>query len=79
MRFGLYKKQWLAVTLTATALCGSAAACAADNVYGEQLEGFTYPYPLQHFTFTSQQQPLSMGYMDVKPAQQANGQTVMTP
>jgi Predicted hydrolases or acyltransferases (alpha/beta hydrolase superfamily) len=58
-------------------LCGTLSAQAAEAVYGEQLEGFHYPYPLQHFTFSSQQQSLSMGYMDVKPAQQANGQTVV--
>lgn len=52
-------------------------ATAADKVYGEQLEGFAYPYPLQRFTFTSQQQALSMGFMDVKPARQPNGQTVV--
>ncbi|WP_420874760.1 alpha/beta fold hydrolase [Pantoea dispersa] len=58
-------------------LCGTLSAQAAEAVYGEQLEGFHYPHPLQHFTFSSQQQSLSMGYMDVKPAQQANGQTVV--
>ncbi|MCZ4059899.1 alpha/beta hydrolase [Pantoea sp. LMR881] len=62
--------------LTSLALFSTAPAIAA-NVYGEQLEGFQYPYTLQHFNFSSQQQPLSMGYMDVKPAQNANGQTVV--
>ncbi|ORM74209.1 alpha/beta hydrolase [Pantoea wallisii] len=75
MRFRFPSKQLLTATIAAALL--SATASAADNIYGEQLEGFTYPYPLQHFTFTSQQQSLSMGYMDVKPTQQANGQTVV--
>jgi len=75
MRFRFPLKQLLTATIAAALL--SATASAADNIYGEQLEGFTYPYPLQHFTFTSQQQSLSMGYMDVKPTQQANGQTVV--
>lgn len=50
---------------------------SAAPVCGEQLEGFQYPYPLQHFDFQSQQQSLSMGYMDVKPAQRTNGKTVV--
>ncbi|YCH30764.1 alpha/beta hydrolase [Erwinia sp. D4-22] len=50
---------------------------AAAASYGEQLEGFPMPYPLQHFTFTSQQQNLSMGYMDVKPVGNANGHVVV--
>ncbi len=76
MAFRFPLKQSLAVILTAMAALPTTSALAA-NVYGEQLEGFQYPYPLEHFNFSSQQQPLSMGYMDVKPAQQANGQTVV--
>jgi len=68
----------LAALLTSLALFAHASASAAP-VYGEQLEGFHYPFPLQHFDFQSQQQPLSMGYMDVKPAQRANGTTVARP
>lgn len=45
---------------------------SANNVYGEHLEGFKYPYPLQYFNFSSQQQNLKMGYMDVQP-QKPNG------
>lgn len=77
MTFRFRLKPLLSVALTSAMLCGSLSAQAAEAVYGEQLEGFHYPYPLQHFTFSSQQQSLSMGYMDVKPAQQANGQTVV--
>lgn len=69
-------KKPLAVLLTSLALLISLPTRAATT-YGEQLEGFHYPYPLHHFDFLSQQQSLSMGYMDVKPAQQANGQTVV--
>ncbi|KJV46776.1 alpha/beta hydrolase [Pantoea sp. BL1] len=76
MAFRFPIKQSLAVILTAMAALPTPSALAA-NVYGEQLEGFHYPYTLEHFNFSSQQQPLSMGYMDVKPAQQANGQTVV--
>jgi pimeloyl-ACP methyl ester carboxylesterase len=45
--------------------------------YGVELEGFPYPYPLEHFRFTSQGQDLQMGYMDVKPTGQPNGHTVV--
>lgn len=76
MRFRFEPKKSLAVILAALTLCASTSALA-ENVYGEQLEGFHYPYPLQHFNFASQQQTLSMGYMDVKPTQQANGATVV--
>lgn len=69
-------KKPLAALLTSLTFLSTAPALAA-NVYGEQLEGFTYPYTLQHFNFSSQQQSLSMGYMDVKPQQNANGQTVV--
>ena len=76
MGFRFKPKQSLAVILASVAL-GAVAPALAGNVYGEQLEGFNYPYPLQHFNFSSQQQALSMGYMDVKPTQQANGETVV--
>ena len=76
MGFRFKPKQSLAVILASVAL-GAVAPALAANVYGEQLEGFNYPYPLQHFNFSSQQQALSMGYMDVKPTQQANGETVV--
>ena len=34
-------------------------ALAADApTYGEKLEGFDYAWPVKHFTFTSQHQPL---------------------
>ncbi|WP_288475849.1 alpha/beta hydrolase [uncultured Pantoea sp.] len=69
-------KKPLAALLTLLALSAPAFA-SATPVYGEQLEGFTYPYPLHHLEFQSQQQSLSMGYMDVRPAQQANGKTVV--
>lgn len=69
-------KKPLAVLLTSLALLTSLPTRAATT-YGEQLEGFHYPYPLHHFDFLSQQQSLSMGYMDVKPVARANGKTVV--
>jgi pimeloyl-ACP methyl ester carboxylesterase len=44
--------------------------------YGPELEGFDYPFPVQHFAFTSQRQSLQMAYLDVKP-DRPNGQTAV--
>jgi pimeloyl-ACP methyl ester carboxylesterase len=38
-----------------------------EPAYGAELEGFSYPFPVQHHRFTSQGQPLDMAYMDVRP------------
>jgi pimeloyl-ACP methyl ester carboxylesterase len=38
---------------------------------------FTYPYPVNVFTFHSQQQQLQMAFMDVKPTCAPNGQTAV--
>jgi pimeloyl-ACP methyl ester carboxylesterase len=45
-------------------------------VYGPELQGYDYPYPVHSFEFVSQRQPLHMAYMDVKPPS-ANGRTVV--
>ena len=54
----------------AAALSGTSAAVAGEDeaAYGPQLEGFDYPLPVAHFSFTSQGEALDMAYMDVKPA-----------
>ncbi|HEY4146254.1 alpha/beta hydrolase [Pinirhizobacter sp.] len=47
-------------------------------VYGAELQGFDYPYPVSYYTFQSQRQELKMAYMDVAPdAKAANGRTVV--
>jgi pimeloyl-ACP methyl ester carboxylesterase len=46
-------------------------------VYGPQLEGFSYPHPIEHYAFSSQEKALSMAYMDVEPEGKANGRTVV--
>ena len=46
-------------------------------VYGPQLEGFSYPHPVEHYAFSSQDKALSMAYMDVQPEGKANGRTVV--
>lgn len=46
-------------------------------VYGPQLEGFSYPHPIERYAFSSQEKALSMAYMDVEPEGKANGRTVV--
>jgi pimeloyl-ACP methyl ester carboxylesterase len=38
-----------------------------DPVYGPELQGYDYPWSVQHFRFTSQSDALDMAYMDVTP------------
>jgi pimeloyl-ACP methyl ester carboxylesterase len=45
--------------------------------YGPELQGFQYPYPLEHFQFQSQGKSLQMGYMDVPAKGQPNGRSVV--
>ncbi len=62
---------------SATAL--SAAPSAADNdgpVYGPELQGFDYPYPVGRFALSSQRQIVRMAYMDVA-SKNPNGRTVV--
>lgn len=59
-------------TFTATAV-----QAADEPSYGPELEGFTYPYPVKQFQFTSQGTPLHMAYMDVLPTGAANGRTAV--
>ena len=58
-------------------LAAAVAASAAEPTYGPELQGFDYPYPLKHFAFASQGEPLQMAYMDVAPAAPANGRTAV--
>ena len=53
------------------------AHAAEAPTYGPELEGFTYPHPLQHFAFTSQGVSLQMAFMDVAPTGTPNGRTVV--
>ncbi|HDJ1439899.1 TPA: alpha/beta hydrolase [Serratia rubidaea] len=63
--------------LLAGVLLPCTVSAAATAQYGVELQGFHYPYPLQKFSFRTQGQTLSMGYMDVAPDGDANGQTVV--
>nr|WP_158780643.1 alpha/beta hydrolase [Pantoea sp. BAV 3049] len=53
------------------------AADTATPKYGPELQGFDFPYPVQKYSFSSQGQALSMGYIDVKPQGEANGRTAV--
>src|SRR6478672_872499 len=58
------KKLALALLLVAT------PAVAQDGPsYGPNLEGYDYPFPVQHYRFQSQGVAMDMAYMDIKPAQ----------
>jgi pimeloyl-ACP methyl ester carboxylesterase len=72
---------WLAVALSGfVAANASRAAPAAPGddapVYGSELEGFEYPYPVHRWAFESQHVALQMAYLDVAP-EAANGRTVV--
>src|SRR5580698_4331485 len=53
------------------------AASAEDQaVYGPELQGFDYPWPVSHFRFASQGADLDMAYMEVAPAK-PNGEVAV--
>jgi len=56
---------------------GPAVAANDGPAYGPQLQGFDYPWPVSHFTFSSQRQPLDMAYMDVRARQPSNGKVAV--
>jgi len=69
-----------AATALALALLVLAPSIHAEDgpVYGSELQGFDYPYPVAHFRFRSQRQDVRMAYMDVAPkGRKANGRTVV--
>ena len=69
--------RWLPVLLLAGALPAVALAQDPTPSYGPELQGFEYPYPVQHFQFQSQGKSLQMGYMDVAPKGKGNGQSIV--
>jgi pimeloyl-ACP methyl ester carboxylesterase len=76
------KTALLPVLLACAAALAQAPPAAApqppEPVYGPELEGFDYPFPVRQFEFASQGQKLHMAYLDVAPGPQAgNGRTVV--
>jgi pimeloyl-ACP methyl ester carboxylesterase len=53
-----------------------ASAAADAPVYGPELQGFDYGFPVAEFGFNSQRQALHMAYIDVQP-KTPNGQVVV--
>ena len=71
-------RRLLCALLLATCAPALAAEPSTDApIYGQELEGFAYPYPLHRFAFTSQGEALRMAYMDVSPTATPNGRTVV--
>jgi pimeloyl-ACP methyl ester carboxylesterase len=60
----------------ASAAAGPAPAADDEPAYGPRLEGFEYPRPVAHFSFTSQGEAVEMAYMDVQPPA-PNGRAVV--
>ncbi len=60
-------------------VAGATGPAAAEEAptYGSRLEGFDYPWPVEHFRFASQGESLDMAYMDVAPATKPNGRTAV--
>ena len=68
----------LPVCLSSTASDKASSGNDPGPVYGPELQGFDYPYPVSYYTFQSQRQALKMAYMDVRPdARSANGHTAV--
>jgi len=70
----------LALACAAAVPIGATSRIAAaddEAAYGPQLQGFEYPWPVSHFSFTSQGEALEMAYMDVPPAAAPTGRVVV--
>ena len=81
-RFLTAKCLLLAIAVLHPAIAQNAnTSSAGEPAYGPELEGYTYPYPMHEFQFSSQKQILHMAYMDVQPnsfnGQVPNGQVVV--
>jgi pimeloyl-ACP methyl ester carboxylesterase len=65
----------LAIAMTMATFAG-ASSPEDGPILGAELQGFDYPWPVQHYRFSSQGELLDMAYMDVMPAQ-PNGRTAV--
>ena len=79
MRFPM--RALLAAGVAAALAVGAAPPPRAQTrdqapVYGPELQGFAYPWPVSRFRFESQGDTLAMAYMDVRPAS-PNGRTAV--
>ncbi len=67
----------LITCLALTLGCVVAAAETPRPTYGGELQGFDYPHPVQTFALQSQGAALTMAYLDVAPAGNSNGRSVV--
>lgn len=68
----------LAAAFANAAFATDAPPAPDGPVYGAELQGFEYPYPVADFAFDSQRQRLHMAYMDVPAdAKTANGRVAV--
>lgn len=65
------------LTTLASLLLAAAFSPAHAAAYGPELQGFSYPHPVQHYKFVSQGEQLQMAYMDVAPTGKTNGKTAV--
>jgi proline iminopeptidase len=65
-----------AALLVTSSLPAFAADATPREPFGENLEGFAYPYPVQLLPVTNEGEQLQMAYMDVAPAK-PNGRTAL--
>jgi pimeloyl-ACP methyl ester carboxylesterase len=71
------KLVWTGILATLIAIAGGVqAAVAREAAFGAELQGFSYPRPVERFHFVSQGMGLQMAYTDVQPAV-PNGRTVV--
>ncbi|KNC16524.1 alpha/beta fold hydrolase [Pseudomonas sp. RIT-PI-a] len=67
----------LSLLALASVIAQTLLAAESSPAYGPELQGFDYPYTLQHYAFESQGKSLQMGYLDVAANGKANGRTVV--
>jgi pimeloyl-ACP methyl ester carboxylesterase len=73
----MFLKQFI-FTLSCLCVLSPGAALSAERpTYGPRLEGYDYPHPVKSFEFNSQNQTLSMSYMDLTPADPSNNKDVV--
>ena len=71
------KRNFLFSALIAVSLfAGALGAQAEPAIYGPELQGFDYPWPVHSFAFQSQGEAVVMRYMDVAPFK-PNGRTAV--
>ena len=58
-------------------IAAPAGAAGDEPAYGPELQGFDYPWPVSHFSFTSQGEALRHGVYGRETGDAANGETVV--